>query len=82
MSKRLIATACVSALQLPIATSAAPISSIKLERTACLGTCPIYSVTIFSVGRLEYKGEMFVKAKGDSNEANFGGGFPEIAWQS
>jgi Domain of unknown function (DUF6438) len=54
--------------QLPIATSAAPISSIKLERTACLGTCPIYSVTIFSDGRLEYKGEMFVKAKGIHQE--------------
>ncbi|MEY2480260.1 MAG: hypothetical protein QOI04_1187 [Verrucomicrobiota bacterium] len=64
MLKNLITAACVLALQLSIATSAQSISSIKLERTACLGTCPIYSVTIFSDGQLRYKGEAFVKARG------------------
>ena len=64
MPKTLIAIACAGALQLSIAVLAAPISSIKLERTACLGTCPIYSFTIFSDERLRYEGEGFVKARG------------------
>jgi hypothetical protein len=64
MPKTLIAIACAGGLQLSIAMSAAPISSIKLEPTACLGTCPIYSFTIFSDGGPRYEGEGFVKARG------------------
>lgn len=37
---------------------------IKLERTGCEGTCPIYSVKISSSGIVEYNGEMFVNKTG------------------
>lgn len=35
-----------------------------LERTACFGFCPIYKVTIFRDGIVEYEGEKFVKIVG------------------
>lgn len=35
-----------------------------LERTACFGFCPIYKVTIFRDGVVEYEGERFVKTLG------------------
>lgn len=35
-----------------------------LERTACFGYCPIYKVTIFRDGIVEYQGEKFVKIVG------------------
>ncbi len=38
-----------------------------LERTACYGTCPIYKMTIFSNGRVEWQGEEFVKVKGKAS---------------
>lgn len=37
---------------------------IKLRRTACFGTCPIYSLEIFEDGRLHFNGEQFVAAIG------------------
>lgn len=37
---------------------------ITLERTVCYGTCPVYKLTIFSDGRVEYVGEQFVKRIG------------------
>lgn len=38
---------------------------ITLERTACFGTCPIYALTIYEDGRVEYVGQDFVTAKGE-----------------
>jgi len=38
--------------------------SITLQRTACYGSCPIYTVTLFGDGRVQYEGETFVQAKG------------------
>ena|ERR1700759_5287796 len=35
-----------------------------LERTPCFGTCPVYQVTIFRDGTVEYVGERFVKIQG------------------
>jgi hypothetical protein len=35
-----------------------------LERTACYGFCPVYKVTIFRDGVVEYDGEQFVKVQG------------------
>jgi hypothetical protein len=35
-----------------------------LERTACFGFCPIYKVTIFRDGVVEYEGKQFVKIRG------------------
>ncbi len=33
---------------------------VALRRTACYGTCPIYTVQVFGSGRVEFKGERFV----------------------
>jgi Domain of unknown function (DUF6438) len=38
--------------------------TIHLERTACYGTCPAYSVTIHGDGRVEYAGSGHVKETG------------------
>lgn len=35
-----------------------------IERTGCLGWCPIYKLSVYADGALEYDGEMFVKTKG------------------
>jgi hypothetical protein len=59
--------------------SALPISSIKLERSACFGTCPVYSVTIFSDGRVQYEGKEFVKEKGARTGAISAREFSELA---
>jgi hypothetical protein len=37
---------------------------IKLERTACFGTCPVYSVTIDEEGTVIYEGVDHVQTKG------------------
>jgi (2Fe-2S) ferredoxin len=37
---------------------------ITLERTACLGTCPIYKLSIYGDGRVIYEGIRFVKIEG------------------
>ena len=37
---------------------------ITLERTACFGTCPVYSLTIRGDGTVVYDGKEFVEVKG------------------
>lgn len=37
---------------------------IKLERTACFGTCPVYTVTIDARGNVTYDGTSFVRVQG------------------
>lgn len=37
---------------------------ITLERTACFGTCPVYTLVIYGSGTVIYEGEDFVKIKG------------------
>jgi Domain of unknown function (DUF6438)/Ankyrin repeat len=37
---------------------------IKLERTACFGTCPVYSVSIDAKGNVTYDGAKFVRVDG------------------
>lgn len=53
----------------PVASepAAAPASrfTITLERTACLGNCPVYRVTIRRDGRVEWHGEQGVAAVGE-----------------
>jgi hypothetical protein len=39
-----------------------PLASI--ERTACFGWCPIYKLTVYRDGSIEYEGEDYVKIKG------------------
>jgi hypothetical protein len=38
--------------------------TVRLERTACYGSCPAYTVTIHGDGRVEYEGKMHVKEQG------------------
>src|SRR5437879_952469 len=40
------------------------LEQVSLARTTCYGTCPAYTVTIFSDGRVDYEGKRFVKTKG------------------
>ena len=44
---------------------------ITLERTVCFGTCPIYRVTIYGDGRVEYEGTDYVEVKG-TQSSNIG----------
>jgi Domain of unknown function (DUF6438) len=37
---------------------------VTLERTPCFGFCPVYKVTIFRDGIVEYEGKRFVKVQG------------------
>ena len=39
-------------------------TTIKLERTACFGTCPVYSVTIDGTGNVIYEGTSHVRVEG------------------
>jgi hypothetical protein len=50
-------------LQAAPAAVAEPIR-ITLERTACFGTCPVYTVTIAGDGRVVYEGRQFVGVSG------------------
>ena len=38
--------------------------SISLERTACYGTCPVYTLTIYADGKVAYKGENHIEQIG------------------
>jgi uncharacterized protein YnzC (UPF0291/DUF896 family) len=38
--------------------------SISLERTACNGNCPVYSMTVYGDGMIEYEGFLNVPVKG------------------
>ena len=40
---------------------------ISLEKTACFGTCPIFSINIFNNGDVLYYGKKFVKKLGNLN---------------
>jgi len=37
---------------------------ITLERTACFGVCPVYTLTIYGDGRVVYEGIRFVRIEG------------------
>lgn len=52
-----LSTAAITAQESDIA--------ITLERTACFGTCPIYTVTIYEDGTVTYSGENFVEVTGE-----------------
>jgi hypothetical protein len=41
----------------------------RLERTACYGTCPAYSVEIRGDGSVHYDGRAFVAVRGDHSES-------------
>jgi hypothetical protein len=54
----LAATACAQGVDVPRDTI------IQLQRTSCLGTCPVYTVTIDARGRVTYDGERSVRVVG------------------
>ena len=43
---------------------AAAVPVITLERGACFGSCPVYKLSIFADGSVEYEGKEFVRVKG------------------
>ena len=61
-----ILVACAISTPQPAATPAPDYSDlvITLQRTACFGTCPIYKLTVYGDGRVEYEGEQFVAVQG------------------
>ncbi len=40
---------------------------LKIKRTGCFGTCPIYEMTLFSDGSAKYTGKRFVEVTGKQN---------------
>ncbi len=55
----LLSTVAVSA------QNTSPAVALTLERTACFGSCPIYTVTIYDDGTVVYQGERFVAVTGE-----------------
>ena len=53
-----------AAKQVASSTGAPEKLVIKLERTACFGNCPVYSLTINGDGTVVYDGKDFVRTKG------------------
>lgn len=47
------------------AQESTPKVAITLERTACFGSCPIYTITIYDNGDVVYKGDRFVTVTGE-----------------
>jgi hypothetical protein len=72
MKKLFLALALLSLLAVPVTGCTDSQSSasnnkdvvITLERTACFGTCPVYSLTIRGDGTVAYEGKDFVEVKG------------------
>lgn len=56
-----VVTACFLASK---GRAEAPPTKISLERTPCFGTCPVYKLTVYSDGKVEYEGKDHVKEKG------------------
>lgn len=38
--------------------------TITMRRTACFGMCPVYTVTIYGSGKIEFRGDNFVAKEG------------------
>jgi hypothetical protein len=39
---------------------------VTLARTGCFGSCPAYKISVWSDGRVEFKGRAYVKTKGQA----------------
>lgn len=59
-----VLTLLVSLVAFPAAAQE-PEVAITLERTACFGTCPVYTVTIYADGTVVYNGGRFVDVTGE-----------------
>jgi hypothetical protein len=64
-SALMIALLAVLAVLPAAAQDQKPEAVITLERTACFGTCPVYTVTIFDDGSVVYNGTNFVDVEGE-----------------
>ena len=51
---------------------------IMLERTGCLGPCPVYRVEISGDGAVTYTGEAFVRKEGEHNWKIFQGQIDQL----
>jgi uncharacterized protein DUF6438 len=51
-------------LLLALYLSLNPVPVITLQRTACFGECPVYKISIYEDGRVEFEGKEFVKTVG------------------
>ncbi len=40
-------------------------TKVVLERTACFGTCPVYKLTMYADGKIEFFGDSYVNAVGN-----------------
>lgn len=68
-ARRLIGVSCfvlsVASTMLPPSAAASDDDlRVTLERTACFGTCPIYSVSVDASGAITYAGDRFVAERG------------------
>jgi Domain of unknown function (DUF6438) len=63
MPHLLLAAICACTAVLPAQKADQPIV-ITLDRTACYGACPVYSLRITSDGRVAYEGRRFVRVVG------------------
>jgi hypothetical protein len=63
-------TVCVMLFTISCSTVSIPMNdtpetySITLERTACRGNCPVYSMIVYGDGTIEYEGFLNVPVKG------------------
>lgn len=64
VAKAAIAIILTTCLLASVGFAEAQPNKISLERTACFGTCPVYTLTVYSDGRVEYEGKDHVKEKG------------------
>jgi len=46
-------------------TAAVKVESIELSRTACYGSCPVYTVSVDASGEVHFEGEQYVAAEGE-----------------
>jgi hypothetical protein len=52
----------------PTVAAPAPVLLASLERGPCYGTCPVYTVTVYRDGKVEYVGTDYVKTKGKASD--------------
>jgi hypothetical protein len=76
MRQALLSVALVAACGAPPAATEHPVSNHgggsasahellgSISRTACFGWCPVYTLTVYRDGAVEYDGEDYVKTKG------------------
>lgn len=68
LSATLIATTLVAPVQVssprPMPIRIPAVTSIKIERTPCFGTCPVYKATLVPNGDVTYFGERYVPKLG------------------